>query len=56
MDPNGVRYGKVRRSYLINIMDFYNGQVNTQKIILLERINKKSLEEKAKNSNKNSSQ
>jgi len=51
MDHRGAKYGKVRRSYLINMMRlFYNGQVNTQKIILLERINKKSLEQRAINS------
>lgn len=53
MHPNGARYGKIRRSYLINMMDFYNGQVNTQKIIRLEKINKKSLEQKAINFDKN---
>jgi len=57
MNPNGARYGKVRRSYLINMMRlFYNGQVNTQKIIRLEKINKKSLEQKAINPDKDSSQ
>ena len=53
MNPNRTRYGKVRRSYLVNTMRaFYNGQVNVQKIIVLEKINKKSLEQKAINSGK----
>jgi len=56
MNHRGVRYGKVRRIYLINMMGFYNGQVDVQKLIVLEKINKKSLEQKAINSDKNSSQ
>jgi len=56
MNPNRARYGKVRKSYLINMMRlFYNGQVNTQAIILAKKRadeDKKSLEQKAINSDK----
>lgn len=51
MDHRGIRYGEVRKSYLVNLMkSSYNGLVDTQKIIVLKRINNKSLERKAINS------
>jgi len=58
MGRRGARYGEVRTNYLVNIMRaFYtNGQVNTQEIIRIKNVNKKSLEQKAINSDKNSSQ
>ena len=60
MDHRGRIYNIVNVNYLINTMrTFYNGQVNTQAIIVAKKradADKKSLEQRAINSDKNSSQ
>ena len=51
MDPRGLRYGKLRKSYIINIMNSLDRKyrlINTQKILNLAKRNKKSLEARAK--------
>jgi len=50
MDHRGRHYGQVRRSYVVNTMNSLHSNyrlVDTQKVILLEKGNKKDLEARA---------
>ena len=49
MDTRGRIYGKVNKNYVARNLSYRNMQINTRKIIVLEKLSKKSLEEKAKN-------
>lgn len=54
MNYRGRRYGRVRKSYVIDAMSSIDGKyrtIDTQRIIVLEKTNKKDLESRAKNSN-----